>query len=37
MQPEEAPRPGPELSSEEIDRRIQESVHKAFKELANGR
>ncbi len=39
MQPPEAPRPAPavELTPEEIDRRIQESVRRAFKELANGR
>jgi transcriptional regulator with XRE-family HTH domain len=39
MQPTEQPQPAPavELTPEEIDRRIQESVRRAFKELANGR
>jgi transcriptional regulator with XRE-family HTH domain len=39
MQPPEEPRPAPavDLTPEEIDRRIQESVRRAFKELANGR
>jgi transcriptional regulator with XRE-family HTH domain len=41
MQPVEEPRPaapaGQTLTPEEIDRRIQESVRKAFRELANGK
>jgi len=39
MQPSEEPRRAAvsDLTPEEIDRRIQESVRKAFKELANGK
>jgi transcriptional regulator with XRE-family HTH domain len=41
MQPAEEPRPtapsAPVLTSEEIDQRIQETVRKAFRELANGK